>query len=128
MMKDKAFKAIGGEMEMYTNDLQKFRQHTTLELFCQTNTTSTECDPPPGFRKMVVKHNWPNTVTLEDVEKFRQRYAQAYNLRKCAMMLNSIWTGSFVVVWFVPATVINILRNKRALNVYKEFQVSRLVI
>ena len=65
------------------------RQRTTLELFCLTQSDDTEDDPPPGFKKIVVKHNWPDIVTLEDVEMFRRRYAHEYNLLKCAMMLHS---------------------------------------
>ena len=125
--KESAFKAIGEEMENYKNDLQIFRQRTTLELFCQADTR-TECDPPPGFTKIVGEHDWPNTVTLEDVEKFRRRYSQTYKLQRCAMMLQSIRPGSFTVTWFVPVTVTNILRKKRAVEVYKEFEVSRLDI
>ena len=127
IQEESSFEAISEEMEKYKTDLQKFRQRTSLELFCQADT-STECDPPPGFRTMVVKHDWPNTVTLEYVEKFRQHSAQRYNLRICAMMLHSIRTGSFTVTWFVPVTVIDILRKKRAVKVYKEFEVSRLEI
>ena len=127
IQKESSFETIVNEMEKYKTDLQKFRQQTTLKLFCQADT-STECDPPPEFRKIVVKHDWPDTVTLEDVEEFRRRYSQTYNLRKCAMMLHSIGTGSFTVTWFVPVTVIDVLRKKRAVKVYKEFEVSRLEI
>ena len=125
--KESSFKPISEEMEKYKTDLRKFRQCTTLKLFCQADT-STECDPPPGFRKIVVKHDWSDTVTLEDVEKFRRRYAQTYNLQKCAIMLHIIRSGSFTVTWFMPVTVIDILRKKRAVEVYKEFEVSRLEI
>ena len=128
-LKKSSFEVIAEEMEKYKTDLQMFRQCTTLKLFCRADT-STECDPPPEFRMLVVKHDWPDTVTLEDVEKFRRRYSQTYNLRKCAMMLHNIRPGSFTITWFVPVTVIDILRKKRAINVmiYKEFEVSRLEI
>ena len=119
--------AISKEMAVYKEDLHKFRQHTTLEIFCQAQS-KMEADLPPGFRKMVVIHNWPITATLEDVEKFRQCYSQTYNLQKCAMMLHSIGTGSFTITWFVPVTIIDILRKSRARKVYKEFKVSRLEI
>ncbi|CAI8020848.1 hypothetical protein GBAR_LOCUS12429 [Geodia barretti] len=77
---------------------------------------------------MVVKFDWPRTATLEDVEKFRRRYASNYDLQTCAMMLNSIGTGSFTVTWFVPVSVVEMLRKKRALAVFKEFSVTRLDI
>ena len=124
---ESSFGAIGEEMEEYKTALQKFRQRTTLRLFCQADT-STECDPPPAFRKIVVKHDWPDTVTLEDVEIFRHRYAQTYNLQKCAMMLHIIRPGSFTITWFVHVSAIDILRKSRAVKVYKEFKVSRLEI
>ena len=94
ILKESSFLAIGEEMEKYKTDLQNFRQRTTLKLFCQADT-STECEPPPGFQKMVIKHEWPDTVTLEDVEQFRQRYARpyAYSLQTCAIMLHSIKPG-----------------------------------
>ena len=125
--KHKFFSTVAGEMALYKKDLLEFRKRTTLELFCKAEP-NTEEDPPPGFRKLVVKFDWPETATLEDVEKFRRQYASSYNLQTCAMMLNSIGTGSFTVTWFVPASVVEILRKKRALAVFKEFNVTRLEI
>ena len=94
IQKESSFEDISKEMEKYNSDLQKFRQHTTLKLFCQADIyTSTECDPPPEFRKIVIEHKWPDTVTLEDVEKFRRRYSQTYNLQRCAMMLYNMGVG-----------------------------------
>ena len=125
--KESSFGVVGKKMAEYKKDLQNFRERTTLEHFSQAQPCMVD-DPPPGFQKMVVKHNWPKTVTLEDVEKFRLCYTQAYNLQTCAMMLHRIIKGSFTVTWFVPVTVIDILREKRAVKVYKEFEVSRLEI
>ena len=125
--KEKAFDAVRKEMDLYKEDIEQFRVRTPLKVFCQAQRRK-EDDPPPGFREIVAKHNWPDTVMLEDVEKFRQRYMFTYNLRKCALMLNSIGTGSFVVVWFVPVSIVKALKKKRALKVFKEFEVSRLEI
>ena len=126
--KHKTFHPITTEMELYKRDLHEFRKHTTLDLFCLAEPRPLEEDPPPGFSKIVVKFDWPPTRTLEDVEIFRRRYAQSYNLQTCAMMLNSIKTGSFTVTWFVPVSVVELLREKRALAVFKEFSVTRLEI
>lgn len=125
--KESAFVVISGDMEVYKGDLKLFRMKTPLKLFCQAQR-KREDDPPPGFREVVVKHEWPDAVTLEDVELFRQCYMCHYNLRKCAMMLNSITTGSFTVTWFVPHSVVKILKKKRALEVIQDFDVSRLEI
>lgn len=115
---------VSRQMSSYKKDLKQFREHTPLKFFCQAEKGSID-DPPPTFRKMVVKHIWPITTMLEDVEKFRQRYIRSYNLRDCAIMLNSVRPGTFTVVWFVPSSVVDILK-KSAPKVFKEFSVGRL--
>ena len=124
----KDFNTTASEMTAYKKDLEEFKKRTTLVLFCEADPQPLDEDPPPGFRKMVVKFDWPRTVTLEDVERFRRRYANSYDLQTCAMMLNSIGTGSFTVTWFVPVSVVEMLTKKRALAVFKEFSVTRLEI
>ena len=127
--KHEDFNTTASEMTAYKKDLEEFKKRTTLVLFCEADPRSLDEDPPPGFRKMVVKFEWSRTATLEDVEKFRRRYASCYDLQTCcAMMLNSIGTGSFTVTWSVPVSVVEMLREKRALAVFKEFSVTRLDI
>ena len=128
-LKDDCFESVTGEMAEYKKDLQDFRKSTTLELFCQAQPEDTDDEPPPGFKKIVVKHGWPKAITLEHVEKFRRCYARKYNLLKCAMMLHSIRTGSITVTWFVPvAVVVEIVKSRKPLDVYKKFEVSRVEI
>ena len=115
------------QMSLYKRDLKRFRQQTPLEVFCQAENWSTD-DPPPEFKKVVVKFNWPNTTTLEDVEMFRQRYVRHYNLRDCAMMLNSIRPGTFTVTWFVPSSVVEVLKTERPIEVLKKFDVIRMEV
>ena len=125
--KENSFSSLLEEMELYKRDIEQFRRSTTLELFCQAEP-HREVDAPPGFRKMVSDHNWPNTVTLEDVERFRNRIQQIYDLKKCALMVKSVRTGSFIVTWFVHVSVVEILRRNIDLKLIEEFQVSRLEI
>ena len=80
------------QMEVYKSDLQQFRMKTPLTLFCQT-LKRKKVKPPPEFREMVAEFDWPENVTLEDVEQFRQEYASHYNLQQCAMMTNKVLTG-----------------------------------
>ena len=127
-LKHNWFQTAADEMAVYKKDLEEFRKRTTLVLFCEADHRALEDDPPPAFRRMVVKLDWPRTATLEDVERFRRRYASSYDLQTCAMMLNSIGTGSFTVTWFIPVSVVEMLRKKRALAVFKEFSVTRLEI
>ena len=126
--KHEDFNTTASEMTAYKKDLEEFKKRTTLVLFCEADPRPLDEDPPPGFRKMVVKFDWPRTATLEDVEKFRRRYASSYDLQTCAMMLNNIGTGCFTATWFVPVSVVEMLRKKRALSIFKEFSVTRLDI
>ena len=122
------FQTVAGEMAVYKNDLEEFRRRTTLLLFCEADPRTLDEDPPPGFRKMVVKFDWTEATTLEDLEEFRRRYASSYNLQTCVMMLNSIKKGSFTVTWFIPASVLEILRKEIdvAVVILEEFSVTRL--
>ena len=119
-----SLKDVKQQMSLYKRDLKRFRKHTPLKLFCQAEKWRID-DPPPGFRKMVVKYDWPITTTLEDVEIFRQCYVCHYNLRDCALMLNSIRPGTFTVTWFVPSSVVELLK-KKAPEVFQKFNISRL--
>ena len=121
---EQCLRDVKRQMSLYKRDLKRFRQQTPLKLFCQAEKGNVD-DPPSTFRKMVVKHDWPLTIMLEDVEVFRQHYVRHYNLRDCAMMLNSIRPGTFTVTWFVPSSVVELLK-KRAPKVFSEFNVSRL--
>ena len=108
--RNKAFGEIKEKMEKYSKDMQKFRARTTLKLFCQVDYSmlgiTQSCDPPPGFLKMVSDFQWPDTVTLKDVEEFRKRFLLIYGLPECAMIVNRIENKCFRITWFVlPPTV-----------------------
>ena len=95
----KQFKPIYGDIVAYKKDVEEFRKSTFLKVFCevQLEPLSAKNDPPPGFKTMVVQFKWAKDVTLEEVERFRRRYAMSYRLNDCAMMVNSIRPGSFTV-------------------------------
>ena len=78
-------------MEVYKSDLQQFRMKTPLTLFCQTQKRK-RIKLSPEFQEMVAEFDWPENVTLEIVEQFRQEYASHYNLRDCAMLINEVLT------------------------------------
>lgn len=126
------FRTINENMAAYKEDLERFRQTTPLRLFCRAELMPlTGRDvPPPGFQEMVMKFNWSDKVTLEEVERFRKCYAELYKLEHCAMMVNSIIPGSFIVTWFVPVSIVGAIRQKKkgVFNLFAEFQVTRLEI
>ena len=125
--KESSFLDVIEMMNVYKVDLKQFRIRTPLKLFCQAQRKKKD-DPPPGFRKMVISHKWPDTITLDDVETFRQSYTFEFNLRKCAMMCNGIVHQCFIVTWFIPLSVIPLLKKKRPLKVFQKFHISRLEI
>ena len=128
-LEETEFDLVASEMTHYKRDMEDFRKTTTLQLFCQAEFPNLEANTPEGFRTVVVNFDWPKDVTLQTVEEFRQRYAQAYNLQKCAMMVYSVGIGSFIVCWFLPDIAVDVLLKTRApVDIFKEFSVSRIDI
>ena len=124
------FDSVATEMAEYKKQLENFRRSTALELFCQAASSEPQSKIPTEFKEMVVKFEWPEDVTLENVEEFRQCYALTYDLTKCAMMVNtSIRRGSFMITWFLPEQAIEKLMKTRApVDLFKEFSVTKLDI
>ena len=77
---------------------------------------------------MVAEFDWPNDVTLEVVEQFRQEYADHYGLHEFAMMVAQVRPGSFIVTWFVPESVVEKLKGKVPRAILKKHSVTILEI
>ena len=119
-------KEVKSQMEAYKSDLQQFRMKTSLSLFCQVQRQRHQ--QPPNFQTISVLFDWPENVTLEDVEQFRQEYASHYNLRDCAMMIAQVRSGSFIITWFIPQSVVEKLKTKVPRAILKKYSVTRLEI
>ena len=117
-----------GEMKSYKADLQQFRKKTSLKAFCQTQKKKHIKQPPPEFCEVVAEFNWPDDVTLEDVEEFRQMYASHYSLRECAMMLAKVRLGSFCITWFIPVSIVKKLKVKVPAMILKNSAVTKLEV
>ena len=115
------------DMEQYKSELQRFRETTPLLLFCQTQR-KRYVEPPSQFVEVVAKFDWPEGVTMEVVEQFRQEYACHYNLRECAMMLAEIRPGSFVVAWFIPKCIVDKLMASIPKGILEKFATAELFI
>ena len=77
---------------------------------------------------MVAEFDWPNDVTLEVVEQFRQEYASHYGFHEFAMMVAQARPGSFIVTWFVPESVVEKLKGKVPRVILKKYSVTKLEI
>ena len=118
---------IKSEMNIYKEDLRLFRKKTPLKLFCKSQK-KRHIEPSQKFHQMVVKFDWPDNVTLEVVEQFRQEYASHYCLQECAMMLDVVLLGSFVVTWFIPGSIVEKLKVKVPVSILKTHSVTNLEI
>ena len=127
LAKEFCLKEVSVQMEDYKSDLQQFRMKTPLTLFCQTQKTK-RIKLSPEFQEMVAEFDWPDDVTLEVVEQFRQKYASHYNLRECAMMIAQVRPGSFIITWFIPQSVVEKLKTKVPRAILKNYSVTRLEI
>ena len=127
LVRDFNLEEVKGEMETYKSDLGQFRKMTPLTLFCRAQRKS-DIDPPPKFRKVVAEFDWPENVTLEVAEQFRQEYADHYSLHQCAMMVAQVRPGSFIVTWFVPESVVEKLKGKVPRAILKKYSVTKLEI
>ena len=115
------------DMESYKQDLQMFREKTLLAVFCETQKKKW-IKPSPEFEEVVARVEWPQNVTLEVVEQFRQAFASHYNLRECAIMLAAIQTGCFIITWFIPASILNKLKKNIPEHILKQYSVVDLEI
>ena len=120
-------KEVKGEMKAYKNDIQQFRLKTPLTLFCRTQKRR-HIKPPSDFKEMVAEFDWPDDVTLEVVEQFRQEYACHYGLRECAMMLAVVRKNCFIVTWFIPESIVEKLKENVPRDILKKHLVTRLEI
>ena len=129
-LKESAFAGVRNEMAEYVKDVEKFRQDTSLVLFCQA-VPYMERDPPPGLKTLVTEHQWPETVTLGDVEGFKESFLDVFGLPECAMMMDGIRRGSFKVTWFalLPAAVVQQLKgSKGRIKLFRESKVFSVAI
>ena len=129
-LKQSAFAGVRNEIAEYVKDVEKFRQDTSLALFCQA-VPYMERQPPPGLQTLVTEHQWPETATLGDVEGFKESFMDVFGLPECAMMMDGIRRGSFEVTWFVllPAAVIQRLKgSKGRIRSFRDVKVTSVKI
>ena len=122
-------KDVKEKIEVYKSHLQNFRMRTSLIMFCKSQKRHQE--PPPDFKKFVVNFQWPedmNTVTLEEVEEFRQKYAYQYRLRDFALMIVGFRRGCVIVTWFIPESIVEKLKVNMPINVFHKHNVAKVEI
>ena len=127
LVRDLELKDVKEKMEEYNLNLQRFRKQTPLSLFCGTQKRR-RIELSVEFRKMVAEFDWPNDVTLEVVEQFRQEYASHYKLHEFAMMVADVHFGSFIITWFIPESVAEKLKGKVPVQILRKYLVTTLTV
>ena len=121
---------VKDEMETYKSDLKTFRETTPLALFCKSQKQK-RTKKREDFQEVVATFDWSGKeVTLEDVEKFRKEYADHYNLREFALLLEEVRPGSFVITWLVAETIVPKLKVKENIptELFQEFFITEVTI
>ena len=127
LVRELELKNVKERMEEYDLDVQQFREQTPLSLFCRTQKRK-RIKVSAEFRKMVAEFDWPNDVTLEVVEQFRQEYASHYQLHEFAMMVADVRPGSFIITWFIPESVAEKLKGKVPVQILRKYLVTTLTV
>ena len=127
LIKEFKLLALRSKTEIYKQDLKVFRIHTPLTVFCESQKKK-HTKPPKEFSEVVAEFEWPEHVTLEVVEQFRQEYASHYRLRECAMMLIVVRRGCFAVSWFIPNSIVKKLKFNVPAEILSKFSITILKI
>ena len=115
------------DMTTYQSELQQFQMKTPLNLFCQMQRRKN-VKLSPQYRKMVAEFDWPNDVTLEVVEQFRQEYASHYKLHKFAMMMADVRPSLFIITWLITESVAEKLKVKVPVQILRIYIVTTLTV
>ena len=84
----------------YKKEIEYFRKHTEVKVYCSRVLKPKPEDVPPGFKKLVKERD---LETLEDVELFRQEVAYEYKLFDCLVFLKKIVCGSLILTFWIPS-------------------------
>ena len=114
-------------MEDYKSNVRQFRMKTPLALFCRTQKRK-RIQLSPDFQELIAKFDYTNDMTLEDVEQFRQAYANHHSLKEFAMMMAAVRPGSFIVTWYVPNCIVEKLNKKVPKNILTKWNVTELTV
>jgi len=130
----KPLEEIQGEMEAYMTSLSEFRMGTPLKLFCAINKEHIK--PPERFQTVVAtfkdvksKKMKSKKMTLQDLENFWLEYGKIYKLCELALILRcEVMENSFIVTFFVPDSVVELLQNNVPKELLRNFGVTKLVL
>ena len=99
------------KMADYVEKMDSFRKKTKLQIFSEV--CADEPEKVNGkFATMDIKHDWNwQTVTLDDVEKFRIQFCRELSLYDFSLNLLKVARGCVEVTWRVPHSLVTYIQN-----------------
>lgn len=100
-------KELKKTMRVYSADIQRFKEGTTITDFIRSETGSclvkTGTKVPETFKKLTTEyHIDPDTYSLSDLDAFCLSFCLHRKLSDCAIQAYSIKYGSIIVKWIFP--------------------------
>ena len=105
-MKQFSLKKLQVQMKAYKQELELFKEETSLGVFGRAQDDCLDSEIPDAFMKLVSHHDISQKSPLKKVEKIRLELKKEYSLEDCALMLFKIKWGSIIIVWLVPKTTV----------------------
>ena len=97
------------QMSKLVIKVEKFRKVTQLKVFWKVESVDPASQPVDTQIMQLVTVHKPESLsgssTLEDVEKFRRKFAITYTIDKVALCISKISPGSVKITWFIPSSI-----------------------
>lgn len=88
-------------MKCYVREMDQFRRHTYIEVYCKAFLSQTSRNKvPKGFKEKKWKKE--DLRTLHDVEMFRREIACKHKLEECLVFCKHIGLGSVIITLWIP--------------------------
>ena len=123
-------KSIETNMEQFLKAVDKFRRSTTLRVFWIIEGTKYRREIPPGLERVKtrLKQNITPESTLEVVDQIRIEVADEFQLQKFSLYIEAIVDGSVVITWFVPPSVIDVLKFGLTAKLLDELNIETITL
>ena len=104
-------------MKKYIEEMDAFRRQTHIDVCCKIFVNHEE-KVLEGFTEVVTEHKLTEMKTLQDIEDYRQRLAQQYNLQECLVFMKNVRPGSVVITWWIPCEAADSGMDSQPCNVF----------
>ena len=103
---------LKGEMKRYEEDIEVFKQNTTVEQLLQAGIGCVRREPPPNFTRIITKlKGKPSDYTLDKIDQFRRMVCMAFNLPTFILMLQSVDEGSLCIKWHIQSSEVHFFEH-----------------